>query len=254
MAFNMKGKVVIVTGGAKGIGAGISQVFVQEQAQVILTGRKAEEGEAYAQKLSEMGSARFIQADVTDFEATEALYKKVMADYGKIDIVILNAGYFPENTIAEMTLDQWKEVLDINLNGVFYNTKAAMNYLKEGGRIVITSSITGNRVGNPRLAHYSAAKGGVNGFMRTAALELAKKGITINAVEPGNIMTPGMKDVLGEAYIKNQEQIIPMGNLGEPEDIAYAALFLASEEAKYITGQSIIVDGGQTLPESQLDL
>ena len=153
-----------------------------------------------------------------------------------------------------MTSSDWDTVVDINLKGVFLNTKEAMKYLKEGGRIVITSSITGNKVGNPGLGHYGAAKGGVNGFMRTAALELSTRGITINAVEPGNIMTPGMENVLGAKYIKDQESIIPLSKLGEPEDIAYAIIFLASDEAKYITGQSIVVDGGQILPESALDL
>ncbi|MGO1470797.1 MAG: SDR family oxidoreductase, partial [Tissierella sp.] len=138
---------------------------------------------------------------------------------------------------------------------IFVSTKEIMPYMEEnGGRIVITSSITGNRVGNPKLAHYSAAKAGINGFMRTAALELASMGITINAVEPGNIMTPGMKSSLGDEYIKNQESIIPLKKLGDPEDIAHTIMFLASDEASYITGQSIVVDGGQILPESALEI
>lgn len=153
-----------------------------------------------------------------------------------------------------MKIEDWDNVLDINLKGVFLNTQEAMKYLKSGGRIIITSSITGNRVGNSELPHYAAAKAGVNGFMRSVALELDPKDITINAVEPENIMTPGMKLNLGDEYIKNQEQIIPMSKLGEPRDIAYAILFFASDEAKYITGQSVIVDGGQILPESPLEM
>jgi 3-oxoacyl-[acyl-carrier protein] reductase len=131
--------------------------------------------------------------------------------------------------------------------------KACLPHMKEEGygRIVVTSSITGPRVGNPGLAHYAASKAGINGFIRTAAIEFAQHGITINAVEPGNILTPGMDAQIGADYIRAQEQSIPLGRLGEPEDIAHATLFLASDEAKYITGQSIIVDDGQILPESR---
>lgn len=255
MAFSMKDKVVVITGGAKGIGAGIVEVFCKEGARVVFTGRNEKAGMDYQASLGEKGySAEFFKADVTSLEDTRRLYKETFEKYGRLDIVALNAGYYPESTVADMKIEDWDRVIDINLKGVFLNTKEAMNYLGEGGRIVITSSITGNRVGNSELPHYAAAKAGVNGFMRSVALELAPRKITINAVEPGNIMTPGMEDILGPEYISNQEQVIPMGHLGSPEDIAYAILFLASEEAKYITGQAIIVDGGQILPESPLEM
>src|SRR5699024_7968409 len=141
---------------------------------------------------------------------------------------------------------------DINLKGTFLAVKACLPNMIDNkyGRIVITSSITGNKTGAPGLTHYAASKGGVNGFIKSAAVELAKYNITVNGVEPGNILTEGMEDVLGDDYIKAQEATIPVGKLGEPEDIAYTTLFLASDEAKYITGQGITVDGGQTLPES----
>jgi len=121
------------------------------------------------------------------------------------------------------------------------------------GKIVITSSITGPITGFPGWAHYGATKAGINGFIRTAAIEFAKHNITVNAVLPGNIRTEGM-DTVGEEYIRQSEQSIPMGKLGDPEDVAYAMLFLASHDSKYITGQTIIVDGGQILPESKLAL
>ncbi|CDZ74614.1 3-oxoacyl-[acyl-carrier-protein] reductase [Peptoniphilus sp. ING2-D1G] len=255
MAFTVKNKNVIVTGGGKGIGYGITEVFLKEGANVVFSGRNVEQGERTVKELSKYsGKIKFIRADVTNLEETKNLFEMANKFLGSVDIVILNAGYFPQNRIKDMSLEDWDTVVDINLKGVFINTKIALDYLKEGGRIVVTSSITGNRVGNPGLAHYSASKGGVNGFIKTAALELSTLGITINAVEPGNIMTPGMEDVLGEKYIKDQESVIPLGKLGTPEDIAYAILFLASDEARYITGQSIIVDGGQTLPESAFDI
>lgn len=255
MAFDVKGKNVVITGGSKGIGAGIANVFLKEGANVVISGRNEEDGKKFVEEAEKKGySPKFFSADVTDKKATEELYQYCVDEFGGLDIAILNAGYFPENRISEMKEEDWDTVVGINLKGVFLNTQTAMKHLKEGGRIVVTSSITGNKVGNPGLAHYSAAKGGVNGFIKTAALELASKGITINGVEPGNIMTPGMKNVLGDEYIKNQEAIIPMKALGEPDDIAYAIMFFASDEAKYITGQTIVVDGGQILPESALDL
>lgn len=255
MAFSMKDKNVIITGGGKGIGKSITEVFLKEGANVVFSGRNEKTGEETVKEFSKYpNKLKFIKADVASEEDTKNLFKMSNDYLGSIDIVVLNAGYFPQQRIEDMTSSDWDTVVDINLKGVFLNTKEAMKYLKEGGRIVITSSITGNKVGNPGLGHYGAAKGGVNGFMRTAALELSTKGITINAVEPGNIMTPGMENVLGAKYIKDQESIIPLSKLGEPEDIAYAIIFLASDEAKYITGQSIVVDGGQILPESALDL
>ena len=255
MAFSMKDKKVIITGGSKGIGAGVVEVFLKEGAKVVFTGRNEAQGAEYEKSLQDNGyDAKFFKADVTKMEDAKELFKFTKDEFGGVDIVVLNAGYFPEATIRDLSEEGWHNVIDINLTGVFLNTKVAMDYLTKGGRIVITSSITGNRVGNSEFPHYAAAKAGVNGFMRSAALELAPLGITINAVEPGNIMTPGMENVLGEEYIRNQEQVIPMGILGDPEDIAYAIMFLASEEAKYITGQSIIVDGGQILPESPLEM
>lgn len=255
MAFSMKGKNIIITGGSKGIGAGITEVFAKEGANIIFTGRNEERGKKYEKELNDKGyNTEFFTADVLDYDRTSELFKYANEKLGSIDIVLLNAGIFPEVNIEDMTLEQWDQVVDINLKGNFVATREAIPYMKEnGGRIVITSSITGNRVGNPKMAHYSAAKAGVNGFMRTAALELAPYNITVNAVEPGNIMTPGMEDSLGEEYIKNQEAVIPSGKLGKPEDIAYAIMFLASDEASYITGQSITVDGGQILPESALE-
>ena len=164
-----------------------------------------------------------------------------------------NAGIFPSVRIEDMSEADWMHVNDVNLKGTFLTVKACLPAMKKQsyGRIVITSSITGPRTGNPGLAHYAATKAGINGFMRTAAIEFAKHHITINGVEPGNIMTEGMDVQLGADYIRDQEQSIPMGKLGTPEDVGYAALFLASDEAKYITGTTIVVDGGQTLPESR---
>ena len=171
--------------------------------------------------------------------------------HGGIDVLCSNAGVFPSARLDEMSEEEWDTVNSINLKGTFLTVKACLPELKrsEAGRVLLTSSITGPITGYPGWAHYGATKAGMLGFMRTAAIEFARHNITINAVMPGNIMTEGLDDV-GEEYLATMTRSIPMGRLGESEDIGYAMLFLASDEAKYITGQTLVVDGGQTLPES----
>jgi 3-oxoacyl-[acyl-carrier protein] reductase len=150
-----------------------------------------------------------------------------------------------------MTPEQLEEVLGVNLKGTFYAVQAALPALEQSGhgRVIVTSSITGPITGYTGWSHYGASKAGQLGFIRSAALELAKARITVNAVLPGNIITEGLGD-LGEDYLRTMEASIPLGRLGSIEDIAHAALFLASDEASYITGQTLVVDGGQTIPES----
>lgn len=254
MSFSVKDKVVLVTGGNKGIGFGIVDVFAGEGARVVFTGRNEFDGQEALKELRMKGlHCEFVQADVSDPSSMNSLVKYMKAKYHRIDILIHNAGIYPEVRLEDMTLEDWDHVMNINLRGSFICVKEVMPYMKEQnyGKIVIISSITGPRTGNPGLAHYAASKGGVDGFIRTACLELAPYHINVNGVAPGNIMTPGMKNSLGPEYIKAQEESIPSGKLGLPEDIAYASLFLASDEASYITGQIITVDGGQTLPEAK---
>lgn len=175
--------------------------------------------------------------------------------HDRIDILIHNAaGIYPPARIEEMTNEQWLKAIETNLNGSFYTVKSVIPIMQKQnyGRIVFTSSISGPRVGLPTKASYTAAKAGVNGFMKTIAIELAKYNITVNAVEPGNILTPGLK-VNSTEVIEARTKAIPMQRLGQTKEVAYAHLFLASDEAAYITRQSIIVDGDQTLPESHYD-
>jgi 3-oxoacyl-[acyl-carrier protein] reductase len=175
--------------------------------------------------------------------------------HGGIDVLCANAGIFPQGSIEELSPEDWDQVLGVNLKGTFLSLKACLPYLKasDQGRVVITSSITGPVTGFPGWTHYGASKAGQLGFMRTAALELARHKITVNAVLPGNIKTEGLV-ALGDDYLQSMAATIPLKTLGEVEDIGYAALFLASKEAGYITGQTIIVDGGQILPESLVDM
>ncbi len=171
--------------------------------------------------------------------------------HGGIDILCANAGIFPQAKIEDLSVEDWDHVMATNLKGTFLSIKACLPHMKKSdqGRIVLTSSITGPVTGFPGWTHYGATKAGQLGFMRTACMELAKYGITVNAVLPGNILTEGLI-ALGPEYQASMAACIPLKKLGTVEDIGYAALFLASKEAGYITGQTIIVDGGQIVPES----
>jgi 3-oxoacyl-[acyl-carrier protein] reductase len=249
MSASLKGRSVLVTGGSKGIGKGIARVFANAGAKVAILARHGDQAEAAAKGL---GHGAFgVAGDVTSLASLEAAMKTVAARNGGLDVLCANAGIFPPAKLEEMTIEQWDEVIDTNLKGTFLSVKAAVPYLKKSdqGRIVITSSITGPVTGFPGWTHYGATKAGQLGFMRTACIELAKYGITVNAVMPGNIITEGLIG-MGEDYQKTMAASIPLKRLGTVEDIGYAAIYFASKEAGYVTGQTIIVDGGQILPES----
>jgi 3-oxoacyl-[acyl-carrier protein] reductase len=252
MSASLKSKSVIVTGGSKGIGKGIARVFAGFGAKVLIAARHLAEAEAAAQELSKGGATvSAFSADVTRLADMQALAKAAVDRHGGLDVLCANAGIFPQAKIEEMSPEGWDEVMDTNLKGTFLAIKAAVPYLKSSsqGRVVITSSITGPVTGYPGWTHYGATKAGQLGFMRTACIELAKYGITVNAVMPGNIVTEGLAG-LGEEYQRTMAASVPLKRLGAVEDIGHAAAFFASKEAAYITGQTIIVDGGQILPES----
>ena len=170
---------------------------------------------------------------------------------GGVDVLCANAGIFPEGRLADMSEEDMDKVFGTNLKGTLLSVQACLPALERSGhgRVILTSSITGPITGYPGWTHYGASKAGQLGFMRTAAIELAPSGITVNAVLPGNIATEGLLSH-GEDYISGMTAAIPMGRLGTADEIGYAALFLATDEAAYITGQTIVVDGGQVLPES----
>ncbi|WP_072397334.1 3-oxoacyl-ACP reductase FabG [Hyphomicrobium sp. CS1GBMeth3] len=252
MLTSIAGRSVIVTGGSKGIGKGIAKVFAKNGAKVLVVSRTLSDAEATAEEIKAAGgTASGIAADVTKLDDTQAMAEAAQSRHGGLDVLCANAGIFPQGTIEELSPEDWDQVLDTNLKGTFLSLKACLPGLKasDQGRVVITSSITGPVTGFPGWTHYGASKAGQLGFLRTACLELAKYKITVNAVLPGNIKTEGLI-ALGEEYLQSMAQSIPLKALGEVEDIGYAALFLASKEAAYITGQTIIVDGGQILLES----
>lgn len=245
----LEGRSVLVTGGTKGIGLGIARVFAKAGCKVAVSGRDAATGEAAAAALGD--NASFVQGDVSKADECRRVVDEVVARHGGLDVLCANAGIFPETRLDEMTEAALDEMLDTNLKGNILTVVAAIPALaKTGhGRVILTSSITGPFTAIPALSHYGASKAGQLGFMRGAAMELAPKKITINAVLPGNILTEGLQG-LGEDYLRTAAESIPLGHLGEVEDIGNAALFLATDEAKFITGQTIVVDGGQTLPEA----
>ena len=242
----MSGNVVIITGAAKGIGRGIARVFASEGATVIVADLDEQAGRATAANLAETGGA----ADFALTDVTRQAVATVIERHGHVDVLVSNAGIFPRAFLHEMTEADWDRIFEINVKGMFFMVTAVLPHMRQrrSGRIVLTSSVTGPVTGYPGWAHYGATKAAMLGFMRSAAIEVAKEGVTINAVMPGNIMTEGLEG-MGRDYLEALAASIPMKRLGEPEDVGYAMLFLASNDAKYITGQTIIVDGGQLLPE-----
>ncbi|MGB6246844.1 MULTISPECIES: 3-oxoacyl-ACP reductase FabG [Gordonia] len=249
MFSSMTDHTVVVTGGSRGIGRGIATVFADAGARVVLVGRNAAELAKAAGELGER--ADYVVADIGDRDQCREMAAEVVKRHGGIDVLCCNAGIFPQHRLSEMTQDDLDLVMRTNLSGTVFSVQACTEALAASGhgRIVLTSSITGPLTGYPGWSHYGASKAAQLGFMRSAALELAKRHITINAVMPGNIATEGL-DGLGDDYLAGMAAAVPAGRLGTVADIGHAALFFAAPETGYVTGQTLVVDGGQVLPES----
>lgn len=247
MTGRLHGKVALVIGAARGIGEGMAERFTEEGARVVIADTEAEAGRATAERLKGL----FIETDISRADHAQRAVQTALDGFGGLDILVQNAGIYPWTLIENISPDEWDKVLAVNLKGTFLAARAALPHMKARGygRMVFTSSITGPRVTSPGHGHYSASKAGINGFIKAAALEFSGYGITVNGIEPGNILTSGMQQHRSADFIRSMEAAVPLGRLGTPHDIANCALFLASDEASYITGTTIIVDGGQTLPE-----
>jgi 3-oxoacyl-[acyl-carrier protein] reductase len=247
MTGRVEGKTAVVIGAARGIGKGIVMRFREEGANVVLADWEDAAGKATADELG----ATFIHTDISRFQDAEAAVELAVSCFGRLDIIVQNAGIYPWQLIEDTSSDDWDRVMAVNLRGSFNAAKAALKPMKAQnyGRMLFTSSITGPYVTSPGHGHYGATKAGINGLIRSAALEFSSFGITVNGVEPGNILTEGIQEHRGDAHIASMVAAIPLGRLGSVRDVANAFLFLASDEASYITGTTIVVDGGQLLPE-----
>lgn len=240
-----KDQVVIVTGATRGIGRAIATAFAKEGAKVVITGRGQETCDAAAKEIG--GQTIGVATDMKNSASLAALVDKVKKDFGQIDVLVNNAGVTRDNLLLLMSEDEWDDVLDTNLKGNFTLTRLVAKQMlrKKYGRIINMASVVGIS-GNAGQANYSASKGGLIAFTKTAARELAGRSITVNAVAPGFIKTD-MTEKLPAEVIENAKKNIPLGEMGTPEDIAAAVCFLASPEAKYITGQVLNVDGGMVM-------
>ncbi|MCK6188142.1 SDR family oxidoreductase [Pseudomonas sp. EYE_354] len=249
---DFSGKSVLVTGGAQGIGRAIVEAFALRGARVMVVDLLRPQARALAEELSGRGcQVEAIELDLADATAVFDAIKGIERDWGRLDILVHNAGYFPLTAFEQITPAVLERTLAVNLCALFWLTQAALPMFQRqgGGCVLVTSSVTGPRVAYPGLSHYAASKAGVNGFVRNAALELATYQVRVNGVEPGMIATPAM-DNLGDSQVNADiASRVPLGRLGAAQDIAGAMLFLASDLAAYITGQTIVVDGGSTLPE-----
>ena len=245
----LDGKVALVTGASRGIGRAIAIALAKEGATVAVNyAGNTEKAESVVREIREFGSeALAIQADVTNADSVTAMIKTVTEEFGKIDILVNNAGITRDNLLMRMKEEDWDSVINTNLKGVFLCTKAVSRQMmkQRKGRIINISSVVGVS-GNAGQANYVAAKSGVIGLTKTSAKELAARGITVNAIAPGFIETD-MTNALTEEVSEQLLQQIPLGRFGSPEDVAQTAIFLASEEAAYITGQTIQVDGGMVM-------
>jgi 3-oxoacyl-[acyl-carrier protein] reductase len=250
--FALTGRSAIVTGASRGIGKGIAAALASAGAAVLAVARDESAVRRTAEELREMGLvADSVQGDVSVAEDVERIAAVAHNRHGGIDIVCCNAGIFPQNMLEDLPFAELEDVLRVNLIGSMFMVRACLTDLRAcgQGRVILTSSITGPVTGMPGFTAYAASKAGQLGFMRAAAVELAGDGVTVNAILPGNIATEGLA-TLGDEYRKSMERTIPGGRLGTVEDIGHAAVYLASSEASFVTGQALVVDGGQTLPES----
>jgi 3-oxoacyl-[acyl-carrier protein] reductase len=229
-------QVAVITGAGQGIGRAVAQVLASEGARVAI----ADVGHA----------ATAYAVDVVDLASLTAMSDAVLAEWGRIDILAAVAGIYPSSPIGELPAGEWDRVMDINVKGALFAMQACLPSMRSRGygRVVLMSSITGPITGQTGFAHYGASKAAMLGLMRSAAVELAIEGVTVNAVMPGNVRTEGFATI-GPEHQDSMLAAIPMRRLAEPEDIGWAVRVLAAPESGYITGQTLIVDGGQVLPE-----
>ena len=254
--FDLSDKVAIVTGGASGLGKSSAKLLAREGAKIVVSDIDEEGGKKVVQQIKEDGGeAIFIKQDVAKEDEWKNVIETTLETYGKLHILANSAGIGLGGTVEDVTLEDWKNLIDINLNGTFLGTKYGIKGMRktdEGGSIINFSSIEG-LIGDPNLPAYNASKGGVTIFTKSAALHCAKQGygIRINSIHPAYIWTPMVENFLKaqgdvEEGKKQLESLHPIGHLGEPDDIGYGVVYLASDESKFMTGSELVIDGGYT--------
>ncbi len=244
----LQGKVAFITGGGSGIGAATAERFAQEGARVVICGRRMEPLDEVVNRIrAGGGEAAAMQVDVSSEDAFVGALEKVAQEYGQLDILVNNAMAFTWGSIEEMDTEQWRANFTTSVDGTFWGTRTAMKLMKaHGGSIVNLSSICGE-LGTPWMSGYSASKAAVTNFSRAAAAEGAPDGVRVNVVIPAVVETPATEGMLAdENSRKSTEKLIPMGRVGQPEELANAILFLASDQSSYITGATLPVDGGRS--------
>lgn len=244
----LKDKVALITGGARGIGKAIGLVYAKEGADIVIADVNLEEAEKTAKEIEALGrKALALTMDVTDYSKVEEAVNKILDKFAKIDILVNNAGITKDNLLLRMSQLEWDAVLNVNLKGTFNCIRAVSRVMikQRSGKIVSIASIIG-LIGNPGQANYSASKAGIIALTKTAAKELASRNINVNAVAPGFIQTD-MTAKLSEELKQKMLSNIPLNKLGSADDVAAVCLFLASEDSSYITGQTIVVDGGMVM-------
>jgi 3-oxoacyl-[acyl-carrier protein] reductase len=244
----LKGKVAIVTGSGQGIGKEIILAFAKEGSKVVISDITDKIYEV-AEEVKKLGQeALAVKCDVTKPEEVKNMIETTLKKFGKIDILVNNAGIFPFKPFTEITEQDWDKVINVNLKGTFNCTKAVLPTMikQKYGKIINISSIAGTIVGFTQLTHYCASKAAIVGFTRALALEVAQHGINVNAIAPGPIETPGTQ-ALGKEIHEQIKKAIPLARWGKPEEIATLAVFLASDDSNFITGQCIVADGGYTI-------
>lgn len=244
---SLENKVAIVTGAGKGIGKGIVLALAQEKCNVVISDIDQTSCKQVAKEAEKLGAKTLVvKCDVSKSTEVKNLFNQTKKKFGGLDILVNNAGIYPFVNFDKMTESDWDKVINVNLKSIFLTCKQASALMKKGGKIVNISSIA-SVVGFAGLTHYCASKGAINSFVRALAIELASKNINVNAVAPGAIETPGASKGSTKEVIKQTVMQIPLARMGQPKDIADAVVFLSSDKSDYITGQTIVVDGGWIL-------